>query len=136
MVETEVQSELKQYKFVGLPAEKAMEYLRNKAFWIAGVERDDVLKKAKSLLYSGMKNGAAADEIMFELDNMFKEYIGKPGVETREGKLLTPNHLENIVRTNFSDAYNQGRLDMAEDKDFKGFVTGMMFSAIMDVEDY
>ena len=130
--ETEVQSELKQYKFVGLPAEKAMEYLRNKAFSIAGVERDDILKKAKTLLYSGMKNGSSADEIMFELDNMFKEYIGKPGIETREGKLLTPNHLENIVRTNFSDAYNQGRLDMAEDKDFKGFVTGMMFSAIMD----
>jgi len=130
--ETEVQSELKQYKFVGLPAEKAMEYLRNKAFWIAGVERDDVLKKAKSLLYSGMKNGAAADEIMFELDNMFKEYIGKPGVETREGKLLTPNHLENIVRTNFSDAYNQGRLKMMEDPDVKDIITGVMFSAIMD----
>jgi len=130
--ETEVQSELKQYKFVGLPAEKAMEYLRNKAFWIAGVERDDILKKAKTILYSGMKNGSSADEIMFELDNTFKEYIGKPGIDTRDGKLLTPNHLENIVRTNFSDAYNQGRLDMSEDKDFKGFVTGMMFSAIMD----
>jgi len=129
---TEVQSELKQYKFVGLPAEKAMEYLRNKAFWIAGVERDDVLKKAKTILYSGMKNGAAADEIMFELDNMFKEYIGKPGVETREGKLLTPNHLENIVRTNFSDAYNQGRLKMMEDPDVKDIITGVMFSAIMD----
>ena len=130
--QTEVQAELNQYKFVGVPADKAMEYLRNKAFMVAGVERDDVLKKAKNLLYVGMKNGASADEIMYELDNMFKEYIGKPGIKTRDGKLLTPNHLENIVRTNFSDAYNQGRLDMAEDPDVREIVTGMMFSGIMD----
>jgi len=66
------------------------------------------------------------------LDQFFKQFIGTPGVETREGKLLTPHHLENIVRTNFSDAYNQGRLDMMEDPDVKDIMAGEMFSAIMD----
>jgi len=129
---SEVESELKIKKFVGLPAEKAMQYLKNKAFWIAGVTRDAILKDAKGILYTGMKNGSTTPEIMFLLDQFFKQFIGTPGVETREGKLLTPHHLENIVRTNFSDAYNQGRLDMMEDPDVKDIMAGEMFSAIMD----
>ena len=129
---SEVESELKINKFVGLPAEKAMQYLKNKAFWIAGVTRDTVLKDAKGILYTGMKNGSTTPEIMFLLDQFFKKFIGTPGVETREGKLLTPHHLENIVRTNFSDAYNQGRQDMMEDPDVKDIMAGEAFSAIID----
>ena len=129
---SEVESELKINKFVGLPAEKAMQYLKNKAFWIAGVTRDAVLKDAKGILYTGMKNGSTTPEIMFLLDQFFKKFIGTPGVETREGKLLTPHHLENIVRTNFSDAYNQGRQDMMEDPDVKDIMAGEAFSAIID----
>jgi SPP1 gp7 family putative phage head morphogenesis protein len=128
----EVESELKVKRFVGLPPEKAMQYLRNKAFWIAGISRDTILKEAKGILYIGMKNGSTTPEIMFNLDQFFKQFIGTPGVETREGKLLTPYHLENIVRTNFSDAYNQGRQDMMEDSDVKDIMAGEMFSAIID----
>ena len=129
---SEVESELKINKFVGLPAEKAMQYLKNKAFWIAGITRDSILKDAKGILYTGMKNGSTTPEIMFLLDQFFKKFIGTPGVETREGKLLTPHHLENIVRTNFSDAYNQGRQDMMEDPDVRDIMAGEMFSAIID----
>jgi len=130
---TEVQAELKQYKYVGILTGKAMEnLLKNKSFHIAGIARDDILKEAKTILYSGAKNGLSADEIMFELDKYFQQYIGSPGIETRDGKLLTPYHLENIVRTNFSDAYNQGRLDMMRDPDVRSVVTGGMFSAVMD----
>jgi len=129
---SEVESELKIKRFVGLPAEKAMQYLKNKSFWIAGITRDAILKDAKGILYTGMKNGSTTPEIMFLLDQFFKKFIGTPGVETREGKLLTPHHLETIVRTNFSDSYNQGRLDMMEDKDVKEMIAGVMFSAIID----
>ncbi|MBA7569420.1 DUF935 family protein [Candidatus Atribacteria bacterium 1244-E10-H5-B2] len=129
---SEVESELKIKKFVGLPPEKAMQYLKNKSFWIAGIARDAILKDAKGILYTGMKNGSTTPEIMFLLDQFFKKFIGTPGVETREGKLLTPHHLETIVRTNFSDSYNQGRLDMMEDPDVKDIMAGVMFSAIID----
>jgi len=128
----EVESELKIKKFVGLPPEKAMQYLKNKSFWIAGIARDAILKDAKGILYTGMKNGSTTTEIMFLLDQFFKKFIGTPGIETREGKLLTSHHLETIVRTNFSDSYNQGRLDMMEDKDVKEMTAGVMFSAIID----
>jgi len=129
---SEVESELKVNKYVGLPAEKAMQYLKNKSFWIAGIMRDTILKEAKGILYTGMKNGSNATEIIFLLDQLFKKYVGTPGVETKDGVLLTPYHLENVVRTNFSDAYNQGRQDMMEDPDVKDIMAGEMFSAIMD----
>ena len=129
---SDIESELKVRKFVGLPAEKAMQYLKNKAFWIAGVTRDTILKEAKGILYTGMKNGSTTPEIMFSLDQFFKKFANPGVLETKEGKLLTPYHLENVVRTNFSDAYNQGRQDMMEDPDVKDIMAGEMFSAIMD----
>jgi len=129
---SEVESELKVNKYVGLPAKKAMQYLKNKSFWIAGIMRDTILKEAKGILYTGMKNGSTATEMIFLLDQLFKKYVGTPGIETKDGILLTPYHLENVVRTNLSDAYNQGRLDLMEDPDVKDIMAGVMFSAIMD----
>jgi len=129
---SEVESELKIKKFVGLPAEKALQYLKNKAFWIAGITRDTILKDAKGILYTGMKNGSTTPEIMFLLDQFFKKFANPGVLEIKEGKLLTAQHLENIVRTNFSDAYNQGRQDMMEDPEVKDIMAGEMFSAIMD----
>jgi len=132
----EVRSELSRMNFVdvviGLPPEKAMKYLQNKAFYIAGVIRDDILKKARTILYNGLRSGKKQSELIYELDNYFKEYIGTPGIEIKSGRELTPYHLENVVRTNLSDAYNQGRLDMMRDPDVKGFVVAYQYSAIMD----
>jgi len=132
----EVNSELGKMKFIdiipGLPPTKALQYLNNKSFWIAGVTRDAILNDAKGILYTGMKNGSSTSEIMFLLDQFFKKFIGTAGVETKEGKLLTPWHLENIVRTNFNDAYNQGRQNMMDDPEVKDIMAGEMFSAIMD----
>jgi SPP1 gp7 family putative phage head morphogenesis protein len=69
---------------------------------------------------------------MFLLDQFFKKFANPGVLEIKEGKLLTAHHLENIVRTNFSDAYNQGRQDMMEDPDVKDIMAGEMFSAIID----
>lgn len=132
----EVNNELNKVKFIdiiaGLPPTKAMSYLKNKSFFIAGVVRDDILKEAKTILYNGLKNGASTSQIMFQLDNFFKEYIGTSGIEIKSGRELTPYHLENIVRTNFNDSYNQGRQNMMDDPDVKDIMAGEMFSAIMD----
>jgi len=132
----EVKSELAKKKYIdviaGLPPEKALQYLNNKAFWIAGVIRDDVLKEAKAILYNGLKSGATNQEIMFQLDEFFKEYIGTDAIEIRTGKELTPWHLETVIRTNFTDAYNEGRWAMMNDPDVGDFVPAVMYSAILD----
>lgn len=132
----EVRSELSKKDYVdiviGLPPEKALKYLQNKAFYVAGVIRDDILKKARTILYNGLRAGKKSSEVIYELDEYFKEYIGTPGLEVKSGKELTPHHLENVVRTNFGDAYNQGRLDMMRDPDVKDFVVAYEYSSILD----
>jgi SPP1 gp7 family putative phage head morphogenesis protein len=132
----EVNSELDKVKFIdiipGLPPAKALQYLNNKSFWIAGVVRDNILKEAKAILYNGLKGGASTPEIMFQLDGFFKQYIGTSGIEIKTGKELTPWHLENVVRTNFSDAYNEGRWAMMNDPEVGEFVPAVMYSSIMD----
>jgi len=132
----EVKSELGKMKFVdivpGLPPKKALQYLNNKSFWIAGVVRDSVLKEARAILYNGLKGGATTPEIMFQLDGFFKEYIGTTAIEIKTGRELTPWHLENVVRTNFSDAYNEGRWAMMNDPDVGDFVPAVAYSSVMD----
>ena len=132
----EVKSELGKMKFVdivpGLPPKKALQYLNNKSFWIAGVIRDSVLKEARAILYNGLKGGATTPEIMFQLDGFFKEYIGTTAIEIKTGRELTPWHLENVVRTNFSDAYNEGRWAMMNDPDVGDFVPAVAYSSVMD----
>jgi len=132
----EVKSELGKMKFVdivpGLPPKKALQYLNNKSFWIAGVIRDSVLKEARAILYNGLKGGTTTPEIMFQLDGFFKEYIGTTAIEIKTGRELTPWHLENVVRTNFSDAYNEGRWAMMNDPDVGDLVPAVAYSAVMD----
>ena len=132
----EVKSELGKMKFVdivsGLPPKKALQYLNNKSFWIAGVIRDSVLKEARAILYNGLKGGATTPEIMFQLDEFFKEYIGTTAIEIKTGRELTPWHLENVVRTNFSDAYNEGRWAMMNDPEVGDFVPAVAYSSVMD----
>ncbi len=132
----EVKSELGKMKFIdiipGLPPTKALQYLNNKSFWIAGVMRDDVLKESKAILYNGLKSGATTPAIMFQLDEFFKEYIGTTAIEIKTGKELTPWHLENVVRTNFSDAYNEGRWAMMNDPEVGDFVPAVAYSSVLD----
>jgi len=132
----EVKSELGKMKFIdiipGLPPTKALQYLNNKSFWIAGVIRDSVLKEARAILYNGLKGGATTPEIMFQLDEFFKQYIGTTAIEIKTGRELTPWHLENVVRTNFSDAYNEGRWAMMNDPEVGDFVPAVAYSSVMD----
>ncbi len=132
----EVRSELGKMKFIdiipGLPPTKALQYLNNKSFWIAGVMRDDVLKESRAILYNGLKGGATTPAIMFQLDEFFKEYIGTTAIEIKTGKELTPWHLENVVRTNFSDAYNEGRWAMMNDPEVGDFVPAVAYSSVLD----
>ena len=132
----EVKSELGKMKFAdivpGLPPTKVLQYLNNKSFWIAGVIRDSVLKEARAILYNGLKGGASTPEIMFQLDGFFKEYIGTTAIEIKTGRELTPWHLENVVRTNFSDAYNEGRWAMMNDPEVGDFVPAVAYSSVMD----
>ncbi len=117
-------------KLIIMATRKELEYYDSKAFAIAGVERDTILKKAKFILLDGLKTGASNKDVMFNLGNMFDEYLVTG--ELKDEELVTPARLETIVRTNFSEALNAGRKAMFDNPILEDFVPYVKWSAILD----
>lgn len=104
-------------------------FFDQKAFAISGVVRDDILNDAKNIILNGIKrqdeNGAIED-----LRGLFNKYI-QQGVAIDDA-LLQPHRLQSIVRTNISEAVNQGRVAMYTDPDIGDFVPYFQYTAIVD----
>lgn len=108
-----------------------LDYYTQKAFYIAGVEKEEILKQAKAALLASLKKGDSVDAAMFNLGNVFDEYI-KTGELNDKGELTTAHRLETIVRTNYSEAFNRGIRDFVDDNDITDFVPYLEWSAILD----
>ncbi|HET7558875.1 MAG TPA: DUF935 family protein [Limnochordia bacterium] len=102
------------------------EFLKRRAFYIAGVERDYVLKQAKQILFQALETGATQKETMFALDQLFAQYVEVAGDVT------TPSRLETVVRTNWNNAYNAGRREFMAQPELKEFVPAVEYSAVLD----
>jgi SPP1 gp7 family putative phage head morphogenesis protein len=135
---TQIESSIKNIKLAentgALTPKEALNYLNNKAINVSGIETEFIQKKVKDILTNGLRNGKSEQEIVFELNNFFKEYDfqqtlpdgTKANIEDIKGRLNT------IVRTNFNDAYNQGRLAMYNDKNVNDYIAAYQYSAILD----
>jgi len=117
-------------KVVTIGKMKELAYYDSRAFAISGIERDYILKEAKLILQTGIKQGLATKDIMEQLRSMYDKYI--PTGEIVGGKPVTAARLETIVRTNVSDAINQGRKAMMNDPLVGGFVPYVMWSSVID----
>ena len=117
-------------KLITMALRKELEYYDSKAFAIAGVEKENILKKAKFILLDGLKAGASTKDVMFALGNMFDDYLVTG--ELVDEELSTPARLETIVRTNFSEALNAGRKAMFDNPDLEDFVPYLQWKAILD----
>ncbi len=117
-------------KLITIGKMQELKYYDSRAFAISGIERDYILKDAKLILQRGIKQGLANREIMAQLHDLFNEYI--PSGVIADGKLVSAARLENIVRTNVSDAVNQGRRAMRSDALVRGFVPFVMWSSVVD----
>lgn len=104
-------------------------YIRQKAFAVAGIVRDDILNDAKQVILNGIKRQDEAGAVK-DLKDLFNRYLDQ-GIAV-EGELLEPHRLRTIVRTNISEAVNRGRAGLMEDPDVGDFVQFWQYSAILD----
>lgn len=104
-------------------------FFQNRAFTIAGIVRDDVMNDAKQILLNGIKRQDQAGAVK-SLKDMFNKYLDQ-GIEIDE-ELLSPHRLNTIVRTNITEAINEGRAAMMTDPDVGDFVQFFQYTAIMD----
>ena len=115
-------------KLIVLATGEELGYYADKAFAVAGIVRDDILNEAKQIILNGIKRVdlPAAEKALSEL---FSKYVvdGVIGPE-----VAAPARLATIVRTNTLDALNQGRKNLFEDPDVKGFVSYWEYSAVID----
>jgi len=102
--------------------EEALRYLEAKAIEVADITNARVLGNVKLALLNGVKQGQSVEEVIEALDIAFDGYTS-----------TNPAKLETIVRTNFTDAFNQGRLVQSRQAEDDGVtLLGYMFSAITD----
>ena len=112
---------------------QAVEYLKQKAYHMAGIEKANIEKKVKQILLDGLKTGSGLKDVISAIDNALEEYVAKEG----KGAIEIPDdllgsRLETIVRTNYADALNQGRDAFFNDPALDGYVTAFQYTAIMD----
>jgi SPP1 gp7 family putative phage head morphogenesis protein len=112
---------LKEYGELGILTKAditALKDLRQKAFYITGIEEEKVLKEVYHAIDSGLRSGQFASDIIANIENTIKEYGNKYALT--------------IARTNSSDAYNTAQANLFMSDNVRPYIEAYMFSAIMD----
>jgi len=104
-----------------LKPKKALDILEQKAFTLAGIHKDNVLKEVKMNLYKSLESGKSNKDAVEDLKNALKDYLDEE---------LTPARLMTTIRTNYNDAYNLGAYN--DYLEMKTEVPALQVSAIMD----
>lgn len=111
-----------------VPAD-AVKHLKEKAFWITGIIENDLLDESKGVLIHAVTVGQPMRQTITRLEEAFNPFIGDPQVIS-DGKVVSRFRLETIVRTNATDAFNNGRLVQA--RQAGELLQGFEYSATLD----
>lgn len=111
---------------------RAIKALRDRAFFVSGALDGDLVTQTRNALVLGLRNGESLTQTVNKVTNIFAPYVGDRR-KLEDGKPITPYRAETIVRTNYTEAFNQGILNESHELDPDGeFIEGFEFSAILD----
>lgn len=110
---------------------KALSFLKDKTDFVVKGINDPLLGDIQRVLINAIDVGQSVPNTVKAIEDAYIPYLSDETVISK-GKLLEPFRLEAIIRTNMSQAYNQGRRAIGEDPDLAGFVLGYQFSEIID----
>jgi len=100
--------------------QEQLAYLDSKSLTVAQATDQAVVSQVKQALLTGVAQGQTLEQVKSRIREIFAEYDGE----------ISGHRAEVIVRTNYNDAFNQGRLrSMAAAGEF---VQGAQFSAVID----
>lgn len=116
---------------IALTPEQALQYFAARTGIIIGNINNQITQDLKNVLIVGLREGTSIPELTRRIQEIYQPFV-ESGEIIEAGRTLTPYRLEAIIRTNLSDAYNSGRLDLAKDPDLKDFIVGFEYSEILD----
>lgn len=88
-----------------LVPEAAARYMRERSFWITGVENDVVLKKVQKALEESIAKGETCEDFRRKANQIFDEMK-----VTR----LAPHRLQNVFRTNLFGSYAKAQIEQLQ----------------------
>lgn len=110
---------------------EALQAFENRAWLIKDVVDGNLQAQVRYELFEHIKGGRTLNETIDNIRRIFEPWVGDPSkIEPDSENILQAYRLENIVRTETTWAYNQGRVavgDAAGD-----YLLGYQFSAILD----
>jgi len=116
----------------GMDKDQVERFLASKAFTIAGVMEQDVLKGVQGVLENAIKYDKTLRHTMQAMLDDTALLGMLPRVDAGGKAVNVPARLENIARTNTADALNQSRQALFGQPEFKGFVLAYEYSAVLD----
>lgn len=109
----------------------AISHIKTKSIELASTTNDTIIKDVKRVLMTSMETGATGLETQGLLKEVFEPWVGDATLKRGEQQLKA-HRLENIVRTESTQAFNQGRLVEARRPGIAESMRGMEYSAIID----
>jgi SPP1 gp7 family putative phage head morphogenesis protein len=109
---------------------EVLDFWKKKSYFMTQMERDNIWKLIKPVIFDTIKTGGTIKEFIQEADKRMEQYFYKGEIEDAEK--YTGARLETIIRTNTSEAYNYGLRQYFEDPALDGFVEAYQYSAILD----
>lgn len=111
--------------------DKALKFMQDKTDFVVKGINDPLTGDIQKVLINSIDIGQSVPNTIKGIEDAYQPYL-EDGNAIVDQKQLQPFRLEAIVRTNMSQAYNQGRRAIGEDPDVKDFVLGYQFSEIID----
>jgi SPP1 gp7 family putative phage head morphogenesis protein len=97
---------------------KALTAIRDRGFFITGVEEEALLKEVKFIIDSGIRSGLTTAEVVSQ--------IRDKAIASLDAKALT------VARTNIVDWYNTGRMNFFTDPQVSKVIEAYEYQAIID----
>lgn len=116
----------------------AAKYFNAKSFQMAGNLTDEAMALFKNIILNGIKYSKSTDEVVRDIYTQFaqKGMMTEDQIVDALGQALdieNPTYrLQTVIKTNSFEAINEGRFSFFTDPAMGGFVTGLMYSAILD----
>ena len=111
---------------------RADKFLKDKKFWITDVIEKFVLDAAQLILANSIKYDKNLKQTLLALNESPGLIAYLPEIDGAGRVVNKAARLENIVRTNTSEAINLGRQSVFNHPDIQGFIQAYQYSAILD----